>query len=202
MPLVIPNLYNFDSDSNCEFGSDSESEFADFNYNNSKYSLVLCEIHNPQMHGFTANSDPNICGHYLMIGEFDFDSFICGDPDNLLSMEGTIDSFNENLTLLMRNSRYHYHPTIRNYKNIVLRENYIRPEIAECVTLSGNERVTILKTFWIRIIQRAWKRIFRERYNILIMRMNVRSLFIWQQTGKWPLHCRNLPGLRGMLENI
>ena len=204
MPSVIPNLYNFDSESNyefgSEFGSDSESEY--FNNNNSKYSLVLCEIHNPQMHGFAEDSDPSVCGHYLMIGEFDFDSFICGDPDNLLSMEGTIDSFNENLTQLMRIGRYQLHPTIRNYKNIVLRENYIRPEIAECITLSGNERVAILKTFWIRIIQRTWKRVFQERYNVLMMRMNIQSLHMWQQTGKWPLYCRNLPGLRGMLEDI
>ena len=32
-----------------------------------KFNLVLCELHNPVIHGFCENSDPEIRGHYLTI---------------------------------------------------------------------------------------------------------------------------------------
>ena len=38
----------------------------------------------------------------------------------------------------------------------------LQPEIAECIILSGEETVAILKTFWIKIIQRKWKKVFRS----------------------------------------
>jgi len=38
----------------------------------------------------------------------------------------------------------------------------LHPEIAECIILTGGETVAILKTFWIRIIQRKWKKVFRS----------------------------------------
>ena len=50
-----------------------------------------------------------------------------------------------------------YHPFIRNYKNIISNTNYIKPEIAEIFYLSGDECISILKTFWIRIFVRNCK---------------------------------------------
>ena len=41
-------------------------------------------------------------------------------------------------------------------------DKIIQPEIAECIILSGGEYVAILKTFWIKIIQRKWKKVFRS----------------------------------------
>jgi hypothetical protein len=38
----------------------------------------------------------------------------------------------------------------------------LQPEIAECIILSGGETIAVLKTFWIKIIQRKWKKVFRS----------------------------------------
>lgn len=59
------------------------------------------------------------------------------------------------------------HPTIRNYFNIISSENYITPQIGYKVYLSGNECVAILKTFWLRIVQRCWKRVYKARKEMM-----------------------------------
>ena len=39
--------------------------------NDKKYYLMLCELHNPERHGKTEDSDPNIETHYLVYDKFD-----------------------------------------------------------------------------------------------------------------------------------
>jgi hypothetical protein len=53
------------------------------------------------------------------------------------------------------------HPLVRNYRHIV--RHGLKFEIAYCITLSGGEYVAILKTFWIKIIIRAFKNAFKKR---------------------------------------
>ncbi len=65
--------------------------------------------------------------------------------------------------------------------------------------LPTQESVAILKTFWLRIIQRKWRKVFNEKQTILRNRRNIHSLHVRETTGKWPSEYRNLPGLRGML---
>jgi hypothetical protein len=58
-----------------------------------------------------------------------------------------------------------YSGNVRAYWDIVSRCNlYPMLEIVQTVTLEpGGECVAIIKTFWIRLVQRRWKRIFAER---------------------------------------
>jgi hypothetical protein len=94
------------------------------------------------------------------------------------------------------------HPTIRNYRNIINNSNYIKPEIGEYIVLPTQEAVAILKTFWLRILQRKWKNVFKERLNIMKMRSNPICVYARQITGKWPPYCSHLPGLTGMLNPL
>lgn len=94
------------------------------------------------------------------------------------------------------------HKTIRNYHNIISRLNYIRPEIAECFELPTLEHIAIIKTIWLKIIQRKWKLVFAARKIIIQMRLTPSSLVIRQLTGVWPEHCQILPGIKGMLSNL
>ena len=55
----------------------------------------------------------------------------------------------------------------------------------------------VLKTHWIKLIQRTWKRIMKERNQIIMKR--VRSNYSFEVNGKWPVELRRLPGLRGSL---
>ena len=40
-------------------------------FNQSRFNLVLCEIHYTPIHGKTCNSFPTIEGHYILIYKFD-----------------------------------------------------------------------------------------------------------------------------------
>ena len=180
-----------DTASESESDSDSVTEVLQIGKNN----IVLCEIFNPIMHGFTSESDPNVIGHYLLIGKYSLDSIYFNNS----YIRDVINNYQSNIHDLLLYPKYRRHPWIRNYKNIAARNNYIRPEIAECIILSGNETVAILKTFWLRIVQRTWKRIFRERCNILNIRKTMYALYFRQMHGSWPANCARLPELKGML---
>jgi hypothetical protein len=60
----------------------------------------------------------------------------------------------------------------------------------------------VIKTYWIRIVQRTWARVYRERMRVLQMRKSLDSLAYFERTGKYPEGYRNLPGLIGMLSYI
>ena len=62
----------------------------------------------------------------------------------------------------------------------------IQPEIAECIILTGGEYVAILKTFWIKIIQRTWKKVFR---------LNMWNQYLRQLKGLTPNRPNLLRGL-------
>ena len=120
----------------------------------SKYDLAFCEIFNSKIHGKNSNSSKNIDSHFLIfrtlcIYEFytitqfiPISDFICTIRDDYIT----------NIT------NNYSHPVIRNYNEILIKKHYISLEIIECVELEGGEQVAIYKTFWLRIIQRKWKR--------------------------------------------
>lgn len=168
-------------------------------------------------------SDPKIYTHYIVIERFDgptkmslsdlyneVDYNTDNEYDSEDSDNGIETIFNPkniyqyakiyNKKYLIYNSHHIVkHPTIRNYRNIVLNSNYIKPEIAEYIILPTQETIAILKTFWIRIIQRTWKKIYFLRKNIIKKRCCPGAISIFELTGKWPKHCEFLPGLTSML---
>ena len=184
---------------------------------NKKFNIVICELHNKYIHGFTENSDPNIRGHYLVGCTStnysilrDNESSNNGLLDNDLEeghIEDTITFYRNEYTRLLFDeypNRFFgpnkEHDIIRNYDNIVRNVHYhIKPEIALKLYLSGDECVAILKTFWIRIIQRAWKRVYLQRMTIHSRRMNIESLHHRMLTGLWPDNCLRMPSLYGLL---
>ena len=90
----------------------------------------------------------------------------------------------------------------RNYKNIILKQPYIRPEIAECVYLENEDCVAILKTHWIRLIQRTWKNIIKQRKTIIQKRARLNALRYKEFNGRWPSDCFYYPELQGMLSGL
>jgi hypothetical protein len=179
-----------------------------------KHYLMLCELHNPALHGKDENSDPFIETHYLVYDKFDFKTGISlasdsddsddSDDDN----ESDDSKINDVLEFLKEQyTNYNHddaekHPTIRNYHNIISSPNYIKPEIGEYIILHTQEAIAILKTVWLRIIQRKWKNVFAERQNIIKKRRLNASISSREIYGKWTQTCSNLPGLKGMLNNL
>jgi len=170
---------------------------------NRKLKFVICELFNPSVHGYDETSSNDVLTHYISHYNYDYILFDIYSND-----ESTISNINK-LIKLMKNEIKRYrllfnhlsnHPIIRNYKNIIQNENYIKIEIAECLYLSGGECVAILKTFWLRIIQRTWKRIFKERTRIINLRCNPKNILYRSKYGKWSEDCLYLPDIKGMIK--
>jgi hypothetical protein len=148
-----------------------------------KYNIVLCDIYNDKLHGVNRDLLHN---QYMVIAIFKY-----LDVAYLNRMAGYYNrAYVDKVNLITP------HSCIRNYRNIISSHNYVKPEIAHCFLLAGGEQVCILKTIWIRLIQRAWKRVYRERFGAIRMRSNPRSLIHRQLTRGWN---NRLTSLRGML---
>jgi hypothetical protein len=197
---------------------------------NRKFNLLLCELHYSPVHGKTRSSWPYIEGHFMLIELFDgVTGFIpeeienyqeySTDEEDINSVsddsdtEGSGPNVLTNIHHIQRLYKSEYnelsrwdnltpHKTIRNYNNIIRKPDYIRPEIGECFELPTCEQIVIIKTIWIRIIQRKWKAVFANRQKIIKLRCCPSSISTRQLTGKWPEHCRVLPGICGMLSNL
>jgi hypothetical protein len=192
---------------------------------NNQHYLMLCELHYPRKHGKTEDSDPNIETHYLVYDRFDSKTGI--SYSHLIEYEeydtdydyGTDseDEFNSN-TFVKLNAeikwlKEHYssllntlysenHPTIRNYHNIIKHPNYIKPEIGQYIILPTQEAIAILKTCWLRIIQKKWKKVYQERKTIIKKRCKLLNLTTKEVSGNLINLYKNLPGLKGMLSGL
>lgn len=60
----------------------------------------------------------------------------------------------------------------------------------------------VVKTCWIRLIQRVWKKIFKKRKHILKERSKVDNLKYREITGNFPYELKEVPSLYGMLNTI
>jgi len=135
------------------------------------YELGLCELHCWKLHG-----GDECLGHYLLISTYpDLTS-----PENNSYNESNSDTESdddeeeENIfqDAALHNEYYHgmeniFHSLIRNYHKIVKRPNYIKPEIMQIVILETGEHICILKTYWIRIFQRMWRRKYAKFLSII-----------------------------------
>ena len=186
---------------------------------NKQHYLMLCELHYPGRHGKTHDSDPNIETHYLVYDRFDtktgisyshLDEYEEYDTDSedeynsntFVKLNAEIKWLRQHYSTLCNSLYSKKHPTIRNYHNIIKHPNYIKPEIGQYIILPTQEAVAILKTFWLRIIQKKWKKVFQERKNIIKQRCNLLNL----STRELSINLLNLytnwPGLKGMLSEL
>jgi hypothetical protein len=183
------------SDSDSDYDSDEEDLY--FNpdeQSNTRFNIVLCELY-CKLHG--KGNGGKLFYYHLNISRFkklniNILSEICNNYNtyyrNLVSQE-----LANNTTNSSTFSR------IKNFNNIVSKDDYIRPQIAENITLETGHCVCIIKTIWIKLIQRTWKKVFALRKTIIKRRSNINSLKIRELTGKWPENCRVYPQLQGML---
>jgi hypothetical protein len=156
-----------------------------------KYVIALCELFNEKIHG---NTSSDVKYHYLVNTRFKQLNMNCiNEMANFL-----------NNSYIYEGNLHHY--IFRNYRNIILNGNYIKPEIVEILYLKADRGfdycVAIIKTFWLKIIKRAWKNILKKRQEIILRRKQITSLQYRERHGQWPKDCLYYPGLRGMLSNL
>lgn len=198
------------------------------NLNKNKWHLMLCELHFCTIHGKTKDSCNDIDTHYLVYGIYDpvtkislnhltdddddsdeddysdddsYAEFPCKIHNDIVSLKQKY--FNLSLCFTRYKELYNYnHPVIRNYQNIISKPNYIKQEIGEYIILPTQEAITILKTFWIRIIQKKWKKVFKQKQQVFKERCKIQNINSRRILGYWPSYCNRLPGLKGMLSGL
>jgi uncharacterized linocin/CFP29 family protein len=149
----------------------------------SAFKLAICTIFDPVLYGTDEHSSQGIETHYLNIYTIELDEFYNNDYKNIIQL----------ITMSLLSDTEKSHPIIRNYDAIIKTDNYIKLNIIKCDELSGLEQVGYIKTFWLKIIQRRWKNVYKERQHLLTARSNPHVLQERQQTGQWPKHLRNWP---------
>ena len=117
------------------------------------YQLAICEVYHPILHGQTETSSPQINNHFLVYTTIELSDFYSGA---YLYEEHSLRRYRKAVRLLHGSID---HPTIRNYAKV--EKKYIRLEIIQADVLSGDEEVAYLKTFWLRLAQRRWKKIYQ-----------------------------------------
>ena len=65
--------------------------------------------------------------------------------------------------------------------------------------LSDGAMVAFPKIFWVKVIQRRWRKIMAERKIIINNRKSAKELIIYQYTGKWSEGNNYLPSLIDMM---
>ena len=72
-------------------------------------------------------------------------------------------------------------------------------DIMQLFILDDHTYTVVIKTHWLRIIQRHWKKIFSQRKYCLNKRKQIRTLMYFERNGRYPYDCDFMPGLPGML---
>jgi hypothetical protein len=90
------------------------------------------------------------------------------------------------------------HNLIKNYHRIISQSNYIQPHIGEVIYLGSGECVAIIKTVWLKLIQRCWRRVYKEKKRVIKRWKQIDSLRYREVHGKWPNDCNYLPSINGM----
>ena len=97
--------------------------------------------------------------------------------------------------------KYPYH-FIEKYMELYIPVPQKQLEIMRtCIRYDNQYRLVnvVLKTHWIRLIQRHWKRTHAMRKRVLIARMSPYSTMHYSFTGRYPEGYNNVPSLHGML---
>lgn len=173
-----------------------------------EYCLVLIELFHPLIHGMDEQSDPSIVSHFLVHSCYHA-GYLCEDQSIVFPFiplkemipcyKKTIQRHQQQIQL---NSIHSQHPIIRNYINMIQLNQWNGPHIAKCIVLQGGEKVAILKTYWIRLIQRTWKRIYHNSLTTTSSSSSSSSCSLSQNKNKKKNNILPQKRLQGMLSPL
>lgn len=142
--------------------------------------LGICEIYNPKLHG--GNND-NMKYQYFIRYDFTIEEFYNNECNDYIEL---MKNFYYNLVIdnkKMNNIDY------KNYNGIVSNNKYYTINIIKETNEYDGQQSCILKTHYISLIQRKWKKIYKERQRIINLRKSPKALFYRELHGKWPFYC-------------
>jgi len=146
--------------------------------------LAYCELFHPELHGFTSDSSSNIEGFFITILTVKHPYFFSK------KVREYIEFHVENQ--MQKIQTVQPHSLVRNF--IDIQKISLQAQIVEKIILSGGESICILKTFWLKCIQRKWKKICDYNKRAAIERKKLKYIKKNELTRIVPKHM----GLVGM----
>jgi hypothetical protein len=157
-----------------------------------RFNLVVASLHHPTYGFDPVESSPGIRDHFICIHK---STNTMPKERKLVHQMSRI--LRTRMRILNETGSDIWPEGARNFYGAM--DRLARPQIGETMILPGDEMVVILKTVWIRLLQRTWKKVCARRSEILRKRSDPRSIQERERSGAWPIDCRDLPGLRGMM---
>jgi hypothetical protein len=155
-------------------------------------TLSYVQPYHTSLHG--SNNNINLNNKFLNLYSLTRDEFFDSNEFNELNTfisNQTLESYNNN-----KNNNDMQHLSIRNYWEIY-KQISKQLQIVETNTLETGEEISIIKTFWIKLIQRKWKKIYqlrkKERERVINRRKNHLSILHLKKHGIWPKDCNKMP---------
>jgi hypothetical protein len=174
---IIIDLYgegHFDSDGDGDSDSDSDIDYDGINVEDS-FHFYSEKIHNKYYIGLSHIYNSNNSQQLLLSTSVSAHVFFKHSYDNI------------------NNYLYYYGLTrIPNHQVQILQ--------ADIIQEGGFEIVSVVnKTYWVRLVQRHWKKIYKQRNEIIQQRILPENLFYNEVHGNYPISISYLPSLHGML---
>ena len=72
-------------------------------------------------------------------------------------------------------------------------------DIMKLFILDDHTYTVVIKTYWLKIIQRHWKKIYSQRKYCISRRKQIKTMMYVERNGMYPYDCYSMPGLQGML---
>jgi len=175
-------MENEDSETDIETDSDSDNEFEEFEVepNDWEYDEIYQE---DSLHVYSEKEDGN---YYIGLAKY------MVKQDVLLM----INSVSANTFF-----RYSFQ-RIRDYlsKYSLINTQNAKVHIMKLCILPDETYSIVLKTHWIRLIQRHWKKVYKERVRVIRGRRSIKNMLLKEINGRYPDGLNRFPGIHGMLE--
>lgn len=150
--------------------------------------LGYVQPYNQSIHGKTKNEE--LRQSFLTLYSIDNDEFYDYEEFNDFN-DFIVDKCQETYNTMNEVNKYQ-HKNIKNYWE-VYKKYSTQLQLVDSTTLPSGENVSVIKTFWLKVFQRKWKKIVAERKRIVELRKRMSSLKYRQLHGRWPEDCRNMP---------
>jgi len=191
---------SIDSDSSIVFVNDlNGSEISSINETDNEYS----------------DSDDDMEEFIIEPNDWEYDEIYQDDSHHVYSEKehdkyyiGLAKRYQQNILLMVNSvspwTFFHYgFERIRQYltQYSIIRLENAKVHIMKLCILEDGTYSVILKTHWLRLVQRHWKKVYAERKRVIRGRRNIKNQYLREINGKWTQGLNRIPTLQGMLRN-
>ena len=171
------------------------------------YELARCELYLNKRHGPLNTTSNNMYNRIILMESIDdFHEY-----ENYLLWKDSVHYIISNITVTEFRTQWSEECKVTKsnwtkFCNVMSRyigdPYYNKINIVQRVQVCDNDgfewTTAIMKTYWLRLIQRRWKSVYRKRMEISKQRAQLTNLRYREIYGKWPCGINYLPSIRDM----